>query len=904
MAKLSTGGGSSAPAASTHSGCERFRGSDPLLTGISRRDLAKRLGHPDDQGTIPEARWVRAMTFEKLVQQQPLATRFVTQALGAAGFDRPAGVVAPNPERRSSDDSTAVGTTARLLREAHDRAVDQGVATLVHSLTLPFPGIPGDGTPVKPDFAIIAPSSESGFSDLLMGDAKDYERVRSRIDDNRLLKGFLQVALGAEAAEAWPELPRDMLVSEFGVLAVPRNSFLQPTPSVEKLRDYRREVSDRIAERRAAMDGTDRVEDAVAHAQHLEATFDPVGCASCSLFAFCRSEVRASKDPASLLIELGVPQAQRPSLVDAAAGGVAPPDSPASLVATIRATQSGRAILTGQRRVDPAGQPGTVNVVIAKSDGGSLGVHGIALRTITTSGPSEWDERVFPDPLAAATRNQVMRALGAHLLRAMKAMKASDEAPSPVHVVVPDSVTADLLVSIADNLAGIELSRLRWQRDIDQARDPLTFDGEPADVPRKLHPQARTAVSFLLEGDRSRAIRLRSAIVDLRGALARLVVAGGPPASSLRLDYLVGWAETIGGDRLEHRAFADDIETHEHTPGARLTSGTSNAIFTAQKRAKGGDAATYESLVRRALAYKQSVVDRTLSVLADMPQSGVREIHRAIEGDAQAVWRRRLAFEANDLVRFGRVYNHWRNVQVAQIEADTTCSGQLDALGNPQRALDMALDPGNRNLLVGDVVSLDPLTVRVNSRRVQEDDNVALLHVEQTALVDELDVDITPQSTAFKITGIPVATLTAVERATQTFELSFTVDLEVGISVGDRLVLARYDYFGTYKNLKGLKVGRPGLDDQASPGDDCTPESYFEDPTSHLWCCRSHTHAEAEWSDQLADRRARGQLNPQVWPPALDEDGFEVVGKGQPTADTVEPPPVPIPDDASLSDID
>ena len=42
--------------------------------------------------------------------------------------------------------------------------------------------------------------------------------------------------------------------------------------------------------------------------------------------------------------------------------------------------------------------------------------------------------------------------------------------PAPVHLVVPDKATADVLVSIADNLAGVELSRLRWQRDKDMGR--------------------------------------------------------------------------------------------------------------------------------------------------------------------------------------------------------------------------------------------------------------------------------------------------------------------------------------------------------------------------------------------------------------------------------------------------
>lgn len=39
-----TGGGSSAVGASTLSACERFRGTDPLVTGVPRRALAADLG--------------------------------------------------------------------------------------------------------------------------------------------------------------------------------------------------------------------------------------------------------------------------------------------------------------------------------------------------------------------------------------------------------------------------------------------------------------------------------------------------------------------------------------------------------------------------------------------------------------------------------------------------------------------------------------------------------------------------------------------------------------------------------------------------------------------------------------------------------------------------------------------
>jgi hypothetical protein len=60
-----------------------------------------------------------------------------------------------------------------------------------------------------------------------------------------------------------------------------------------------------------------------------------------------------------------------------------------------------------------------------------------------------------------------------------------------VHLVVPDARTADILTSIADHLAGAELSRLRWENDRVMGRPALTFNGDPAQVPRPLSEQER-----------------------------------------------------------------------------------------------------------------------------------------------------------------------------------------------------------------------------------------------------------------------------------------------------------------------------------------------------------------------------------------------------------------------------
>ena len=78
MPAITLGGGSSAVAASSHAACARFRGTDPMITNRTRRQLARDLGRPDTSGTIPEARWMRAMAFERLVRDDRFASRVAT----------------------------------------------------------------------------------------------------------------------------------------------------------------------------------------------------------------------------------------------------------------------------------------------------------------------------------------------------------------------------------------------------------------------------------------------------------------------------------------------------------------------------------------------------------------------------------------------------------------------------------------------------------------------------------------------------------------------------------------------------------------------------------------------------------------------------------------------------------
>lgn len=920
MTSNALGGGSGAVAASSHADCARFRGSDPLVVGRTRRRTAIDIGFPDDSGGIPQARWTRAMIFEHLVRDARFASEVATTTVGRLGLARPPAVVTANAAVRQ-------GRTAELLAAAHARALHDGAATLIHDLALPFPDfearVPGAGaaTEVKPDLAIVAPTLGGTGSWLIVGDVKDYERVRSRIEDARLLKGFLQVAVGAEAAARWSRLPEGMAVHTHGMLAVPRNAFLQPEPVLELLDDHRDEVRMRIAERRreaAAQPPGQVFDDAELKAfiAHLEAAYDPAGCTTCTLFSFCRSEIRASADPGDLLVELGIPAASRTS-------------PPASVAANIEATRTGVAQLTGQRRLDQAGRPGAINVVLAKSDAAALGIHGISLRR----GSEPWRHTVFDDPQSADTRLAVMDLLGRAITDAMtqgpgagspaagsppagspaaSSLATGSPDADPVHLVVPDDATADLLASAADSLAGIELSRLRWARDVQMGREALTFDGEPARIPAPLGRDARVAVSFLLEQDRARALSLRSPIIDLRAALARHVVAGGPAVAAHRLDYLVGWAETAssqGADGsepappLDSRAFEDLIEATPHTPGARLSNTQSDAIARAL-----ADAATdpYQRLVAEELDYKGAILDRALAVLSRIPDSALRPAYEALEGDAQAVWRRRVALHASDLVRFGRTYRYWRNALVPMIEADGKCQSQLQALANPQYAHDRAADAGVRELAHATVTATNPITLDIASRRIGDGARIVLAHRNGVACVESPGLEVKAQATNFRLTGLAIGPLTAVapssaspdEPRLHTWDPATVPEL----AVGDVLAIADFAWFSSAKGNAHLTIARPKPDAMAAPKPDCAVESYAEDPEAHQYCCRPHEDAEAEWSDRLAERRENGELNPRAWPPLVDDDAFDVTSSD--TAALSPPPAGPPPEHLTIDDLE
>ncbi|MEU8236398.1 hypothetical protein AB0C12_42975 [Actinoplanes sp. NPDC048967] len=891
MGGLQSGGGTSAVAASAHAGCERFRLTDPFITRKTRKALAEHIGHPDASAGIPEARWVRAMTFETLVHSERFVAELLTKTVGQVGIARPRAV-------RRRDCHNATDITATELSQAHLKALLAGEATMLTALAVPYLSLENvaGATAIQPDFAIVCPrpadDGQPSGSWLIMGDAKDYERVRSRIDDSRMLKGFLQVALGAESAAAWSKLPDGMHVHRYGALAVPRNAFLQPEAVVELLDDHRDEVRARADERLAVKaklgDDAPAEDELATYVAGLEADFDPHSCVTCNLFTACRQELRADDDPLALLTEIGIARLTRPAVVGIVTGDDRSDDVPHSTVAQVTATVTGLPHRTGRLRTDPCGLPGTVNVVLAKSDAAALGVHGIALQVVDANGSRTWVRRVFAEPQSPLTRRAVMRLLG----RAIK--EVLEAGLGPVHLVVSDRPTADLLATAADSLAGVELSRLRWQHDLDSGRPALTFDGEPATLPDPLADDERIAVSFLLEEDRARAMSLRTPLVDLRSVLASHVVPGGPALDAGRLDYLVTWA--AAAEPLDHRAVSDDIATRSETPGARLSNEASDAIHRALRQAETRQA--YDALVQEALDYRVTVVERALAVLDGLNSSQLRGVHRVLEGDAQEVWGRRLALQASDLVRFSRTYPNWRNAQVEMLDADRKCLDQLTCLTDASVARDKAIDAGVREIALATVISVNPIRLEVRSRRLVHGSRVVALHIGGRSLVEDPTTTLKIQKTSFKLGQFPLGLLTEVPGDDG---LLWQPGVTPSVAVDDEVILADTAWFGTaFRSNHEIAVSRPSLDNRSAPKAGCSAAAYAADPENHRWCCKPHTVAEAEWSDLLAQRRARGELNPEVWPPLVDEERFDV----GPTAESTGNSDTPVPDSLTLDDLD
>lgn len=282
-----------------------------------------------------------------------------------------------------------------------------------------------------------------------------------------------------------------------------------------------------------------------------------------------------------------------------------------------------------------------------------------------------------------------------------------------------------------------------------------------------------------------------------------------------------------------------------------------------------------------------------------MPVSKLRQVHLALEADAQDVWQRRRALHASDLVRFGRTSTFWRNTQVGLLDADRGCGTRLDALGDAQVALDLALAAGTREVASAEVVGTSPVRVNVRSRRIVDGCTAVALHVNGNPLTEARSVEVRVQKGSIRLGHMSVGHLVD----DGGIGLRWDVTEPLNVKVGDTVVLADGAWFKVLASGHEITFDRPGPGTQSAPKPTCGPDSFRNDPDGHRWCCRSHEDAESEWSDELAVRRARGELNPQAWPPVVDEDQFDTPAAGSPTEATTDDPSELAPD-LTIDDIE
>ena len=195
------------------------------------------------------------------------------------------------------------------------------------------------------------------------------------------------------------------------------------------------------------------------------------------------------------------------------------------------------------------------------------------------------------------------------------------------------------------------------------------------------------------------------------------------------------------------------------------------------------------------------------------------------------------------------------------LDDDTLCDRQLGALVDPHLAEDPARNAGTREVAAATVVSLNPPRLEVASRRFQAGTVAVLLQLNGEPVVERTGTALTVQRGSFRIGGMAVAPLVPDPDG----GFGWNPPVTPPLAVGDRLVLADGDWFErVLKSGQEVAVRRPALDQRSAPKPGCTTESYAEEPEEHQWRCRPHETAEAEWSDELAARRERGELNPQV----------------------------------------
>lgn len=126
------------------------------------------------------------------------------------------------------------------------------------------------------------------------------------------------------------------------------------------------------------------------------------------------------------------------------------------------------------------------------------------------------------------------------------------------------------------------------------------------------------------------------------------------------------------------------------------------------------------------------------------------------------------------------------------------------------------------------------------------------------------------------------------------------------LKVGDTVVIVDMKWVGgPFKSGHEVGIERPPADSQSGPSKDCTPDSFVDDPDNHQYCCQPHESREAGTSDWIAERRAAGEMNPEVWHPVVDMDHFDTPAAGTPTESQEDvSADLTVPHDLTQDDVD
>ena len=157
--------------------------------------------------------------------------------------------------------------------------------------------------------------------------------------------------------------------------------------------------------------------------------------------------------------------------------------------------------------------------------------------------------------------------------------------------------------------------------------------------------------------------------------------------------------------------------------------------------------------------------------------------------------------------------------------------------------------------------------------------------IDERPAVESATTTLKVQKGSFKFGGLSLGGLLADEQTDRDGSLAWYPAIIPPLAVGDELVVADLEWFTTFKAGDQLAIERPEVDAVSAPTKLCDEHTYADDPDRHKYCCRPHEIVEADTADWLAERRARGELNPETWPPVVDEDQFDVPARGSRTAE-------------------